>query len=399
MTYNVQANTHGNMKRIVLITPMLQLYRLTFYDKLSRYDPDLEWIILHGVQPAEDGKLAYKGATDFQNQGFRLFKYPVGPFIIRYNKGLFSAVKRLNPDLVILQSVSGNISNRSVVNWAKRKKIPIVFWTCGWEPGIAKGFLLKFKNVLASLFFRKADFHLTYSNVASRYTEKMGVDPSIIQTCYNGIEIDPMLAHESEIIKGSAAIRQKHNLENHLSFLYVGGLLPQKKLDLLIDAFCVLQNKYPAIRLLIIGDGPLRADLLRKLEAINNDKISFLGRIVDDSDLYFAATDCLVMPGTGGLALNQAMFWRKICIVGEADGTEDDLIIDGKTGFRFEKDNLSSLTAAMERRINISQEEAAVMAEAARDIILKKSNVNNMVEVFMSTVKNLLHDKPTFVEK
>ena len=127
------------------------------------------------------------------------------------------------------------------------------------------------------------------------------------------------------------------------------------------------------------------------MEKVNDNHILYLGRIVDKVDEYFAAADCLVLPGVGGLALNQAMFWGKLCIVSEADGTEDDLVIDGETGFRFEKGNLVSLREAMEKMVLLDPLKHDKMSKTAKKIILEKSNTNNMVNIFIETLNKLLN--------
>lgn len=380
------------MKKVAFITSMLQPYRMTFFEKLSKSDPEIDWMILHGVAQTEIGKPGYKETTAFKNMGFMFHTYRIGPFAVRYNSGLLEAFKAYNPDLVIVISNTGNISSRMIVNWTKRHKKKLILWTCGWEPGLAKGLLLQLKRRMVSRFFSKADFHLTYSTYATKYAESLGVNPSIIKTCYNGIEIDDMLNQENYIIEKSAIVKEKYQLDKYYTFLYVGRLIHQKKPDMLVDAFLLLRKKYSNIKLIIIGDGPFKSQLVSKLEKVNDDHIYYLGRIIKDVDMYFHASDCMVLPGSGGLALNQAMFWSKICIVGKADGTEDDLIIEGKTGFRFEPDNLQSLSQAMERSINTSKTDARKMGEAAREIILIKSNVNNMVDIFLSTVRKLLSE-------
>ncbi len=378
------------MKKIAIIIPMLQPYRITFYEKLAFFDPEYQWRVFHGVSYNEDGRPNYKGETTFQNRGFREYQWYLGPFRILYNKGLYSEIRKYNPDLVILQGIAGDISNRRVVSWASRKRKKIILWTCGWEPGLAKGKLLTIKNHLVSSFFKKADLHLTYSTKANGYAESMGVDPERIRTSYNGIEIDDLVNRETEVIERSKDVIEEYQLKNFITFLYVGGLIPEKRVDLLLNAFSVLRKKYDNIKLLIIGDGPLRNQIIQMVSEIDDHHINYLGRIIDGVDQYFAASDCLVLPGIGGLALNQGMFWRKTCIVSEADGTEDDLVIENETGYRFEKNSLESLKDAMERRIKTSQEDIARMSNKARDIIDKKSNVNNMVNVFMSGVKDLL---------
>ena len=84
----------------------------------------------------------------------------------------------------------------------------------------------------------------------------MGVPSKNIQTCYNGIEIDNLLETERKVIENSAILRKEFNLPGNVTFLYVGGLIPEKRIDLLIDGFIGLRNKHPNIKLLIIGDGP-----------------------------------------------------------------------------------------------------------------------------------------------
>jgi glycosyltransferase involved in cell wall biosynthesis len=381
------------MLRIALVTPMLQPYRISFYEKLSACQPDLNWVIYHGVSRTEDGRPSYRGDTNFSNVGLKEYRFHIGPFKIVYNLGLYSSVRKYNPDLIILQAITGDISNRRILAWAKRKKKKIVLWACGWEPGLVSGILLSFKNYLVSRFYKKADFVLTYSTTATKYSVWMGVDPKKIVTCYNGIETDDLIQHEDEIAEKARQIVQKFELSGFITFLYVGGLITEKKVDLLIQAFIQLRSKYDNIKLLIIGDGPLRNQITSMIESQNDNSIMYLGRIIEDVDSYFAASDCLVLPGTGGLALNQAMFWRKTCIVSEADGTEDDLVIEGTSGFRFEKNSLESLISAMERRIQTPPLKITYLSENAHEIIVRKSNVNNMVNVFSNTVSLLLRNE------
>jgi glycosyltransferase involved in cell wall biosynthesis len=374
------------MRKIALIIPMLQPYRLTFYEKLNRFNPNIEWMVFHGVKKIEDGRPAYAGKTSFKNIGLTELKYRFGPFVIRIHKGLYRKITDFNPDMIIIQSITGNLSYRKIVNWAKRKNRIIINWTCAWEPGYAKGVLLKFKNLLVSTFYRKGHFCLTYSTKAVQYVKERGIDKSKIDVCYNGIETDNMLLNENDILRKAELLAEHYALNNMITFLYVGGLIPEKRIDLLIDAFAKIRSKQESVKLLIIGDGPLKEVILEKIRQLNDNNIKYLGRIINDVDKYFAASTCFVLPGTGGLALNQAMFWRKICIVSEADGTEDDLVINNKTGYRFIKDNLESLTDAMQKVINLSKNDLEQMGNQARDIIINKSNVNHMVEVFTKTI-------------
>ena len=370
---------------------MLQPYRITFYDKLSKILLDrAEMMVFHGTKAKEDGRPSFKGETPFPERGFPARTINVLRLNMVVNDGMFNTMKSYDPDLVIMQGIGGDISLRRISKWVRQHHKKLVFWTCGWEPGRAKGTLLVLKNKLVSAFFKRADFHLTYSTTATKYVEGMGIDPADIRTCYNGIETDDLVANSPGILRKSVEIRHELELESFVTFLFVGGLIPEKKVDLLLEAFSALCKKYDRIKLIIIGDGPLRPMVEEKLGSLNDPNILFLGRIIDGVDPYFAACDCFVLPGTGGLALNQAMFWGKTCIVGKADGTEDDLVIEQVSGYRFEADDAGSLEAAMERRINENPENIRIFSENSRQIIRDKSNVNHMVKIFSETISTLL---------
>jgi glycosyltransferase involved in cell wall biosynthesis len=377
------------MTKIVLVTPILQHYRLTFYEKLSK-TKDYDLTVFYGYKKKEDGRPSYEGETKFKSKGFREYKYRILPFDIVYCWGMYTAVKKMNPDVVIVQGIAGDITLRRILSWAKRKKKKKIIWACAWEPGRAKGLLMKFKYTFLSVFFHKADYFLTYSTHASNYCKNLGIDESKIETCYNGIEIDDMEKSTDDIKAKSLEIREKFQLNNNISFIYVGGLISEKRPDLLIDAFEALRKKYNNIKLLIVGDGPLKAQVENHLKEYNDENAKYLGRIIKDVDAYFAAADCCVLPGIGGLALNQAMFWGKPCIVSKADGTEDDLVIEGYSGYRFEEHDLNSLISAMERRILEKTDKVVEMGENCHRIIAEKSNVNNMVSHFRNGINKLI---------
>jgi len=158
-----------------------------------------------------------------------------------------------------------------------------------------------------------------------------------------------------------------------------------------LEAFAHVNRKVDRTYLWLVGDGPDLSFFKTKAEDLNLCNIRFWGRIIDDVDKFFAAADIFVLPGIGGLALNQAMFWKTLCICSEADGTEDDLIIDGITGYRFMKGDVQSLTSTMFKALYEKGTEAGQkMAENSREIIMTRSNVDVMVETFGRNI-NLLN--------
>jgi glycosyltransferase involved in cell wall biosynthesis len=386
----MNSSAHHAKKKVILLTPMLAPYRISFYDKLSKRlsGSNIELIIYHGTKIKEDGRPPYSGNVPFKEKGFPVKVTYISALKIVRNEGMFESLKKDNPDLIIVCGVGGDITFQLAAQWAKKNNKKIVFWGAYMDKDRSK-WKQAFKDMLVVPFHKKGNYYLTYSTNAAKYLKSIGVDSSIIEVCYNGIEIDDMQSRATEVIKGSKEVIKQYNLEGYTTFLYVGGLLAEKKVDLLIDAFVKLRTKYPLTKLIIIGDGPERDMIKEKLKNLSDPNLYYLGRL-KEVDTFFAASDCTILPAVGGLALNQAMFWGKTCIASKADGTEDDLVYEGVTGYRFKENDLDSLMSAMERRVNEKKDKVELMSKNARELILTRSNVNNMVDIFYKAVNNLI---------
>lgn len=376
--------------KIAFIVPIVAHYRKTFFEKLISDNPEFEFCVFHGIKKKEDGRPGYEGLLSFNNETFTPKIFRIYPFGIVYNKGLFKGVKKFDPDIVITTGIAGDFSNRRIVSWTKRRKKKSVLWVCSWDSGKAKSFLKNFKNVFVKSYFRKASHFIAYGTHAQKYIQSFGIKKCTIDIAYNSIEISELKINEHSILNDAKHFRQKNIInDDDFVFLYVGGLIRDKKIQELITQFSLFQKKYPNALLWIVGAGPL-SSIVQDIASENN-RIKYFGRIIDGVDKIFAASDCFVLPGAGGLALNQAMFWKKPCIAGFADGTEDDLVINDFTGFRFDRENQSSLYNAMGKAISLDLNKRIEFGENAREIIETKSNVDCMVNVFSLVLKNQLN--------
>lgn len=371
--------------KIAILSPILQPYRISFYEKLNLLFPGTA--VFYGYSEIETGRPGYTKSTSFLSFGFEEKKFIVFKFGIIYLKGLYSSVVQYNPDVVICQGIPGNISFRLISNWVLRNKKCLVFWYCGWEPNIKRLSLFsKFKLFLANRFYRKGKFFLVYSTKAKMELISRGYDSSLIEVAYNGIELDDYTNIE-KFKNASSNLLDELNKSNDKIYLYVGGLLEEKRVLFLIEAFNLFSKDCNDCQLWIIGDGPQKDDVLKLIDGKGNFK--FFGRIVDGVEAFFLAADFYVLPGTGGLGLNQALFFGSVPICGAADGTEDDLVLDGLSGFRFIRDNIDSLVLSLKRSYFASEDVLSDFKIYGKKIIVERSNVNNMVEVFYKNLSKL----------
>ncbi len=132
------------------------------------------------------------------------------------------------------------------------------------------------------------------------------------------------------------------------TILAVGRLVPQKRHDVLIDAFAQLHDELPDWKLLIVGEGPLRAELERQIERLGlSHKVELVGH-VDDPRPFYAAAGVFALPseyeGTSN-ALLEAAAAGLPCIVSD---TAIPLNL-GDVIISVSSDDVNSLAQALHR--------------------------------------------------
>ncbi|SHM93494.1 glycosyltransferase family 4 protein [Flavobacterium xinjiangense] len=372
--------------KIFFMVPLVTHYRETFFQKLISMHPEHEWLIIDGEKKVDDGRPNYNKKFDFPHKRFVETIKKVGPFSLRNYPGLLEFIKIEKPEMILLPGIVGTKAYRDLAHLARNKTFKLVMWSCLWEhPDVKSSWLNGFKKNISKKYFNSASYQITYSSYAKKRLIEYGFPEEKVAIAFNGIELDGLEALRMDQLKFSELKRKLNIEEGKNIFLCVGGLGADKNVLLLLKAILLLkkQNLTQSFILLIIGDGP-EAKRLNDFVFENTlyDEVKFLGRIVDGIDDYFQCSDCLILPGAGGLSLNQAMYWEKPCIVSHADGTEDDLIIDDVTGFRFDNDNVISLSEAILRFLNSSLDDLKLMGEKGNALIRSQSNVDQMVKTF-----------------
>jgi glycosyltransferase involved in cell wall biosynthesis len=163
--------------------------------------------------------------------------------------------------------------------------------------------------------------------------------------------------------------------------LFVGRLQRRKRLDLLLKACAQLE---PNPRLVIVGDGPERKSL-EALASVEYPATEFVGaRHGEELRPYFAEADLFVLPGTGGLAVQEAMSAGLPVIVAKGDGTQDDLVRAGN-GWQVTPDDPDDLLRTLREALSDLPRLRAMGAESYR-IVREEINLERMVGVFVDAL-------------
>jgi glycosyltransferase involved in cell wall biosynthesis len=132
-------------------------------------------------------------------------------------------------------------------------------------------------------------------------------------------------------------------------FIYVGRLVAEKKPRLLVEAFLAVHGQLPPeTRLVVVGDGPQRAELEKLVDAGGGDEIvRFEGHLADPEALRsrYGRAVASVSPGCVGLSLIQSLAFGVPMIVSrdEPHPPEIEAAVDGVTSVMFETDSVEDL--------------------------------------------------------
>lgn len=193
-------------------------------------------------------------------------------------------VRLISPDVVHSHMVHANLFCR-----IGRIFIPIKKLICTAHSNNEGG---KVRTCAYRLTDRLANYTTQVSQAAAKeYLEKGIAPPGKLGCIPNAIDVQKFKADPGSRVR----IRTRHHLENAFVFVNVARLEPEKDHLTLLKAFQALAATAENVRLMIIGDGTLRA----KLEAYSRnanlaEKVLFLGRRTAVPD-FLNAGDCFVL--------------------------------------------------------------------------------------------------------
>ncbi len=236
---------------------------------------------------------------------------------------------------------------------------------------------------------RRADAVIANAYAGARMTaERTGYPLTGIDVVANGIDM-PVLATARE----RAARRQDLGIaENRTLGLFVGRLVIEKNIPLLLDAMALID---PARRpvLLIAGDGPLATPTHERVQALSlADAVRLLGERDDARELMRCA-DFLVLPSREeGLSnvLLEAMA-AGCAVLASAVGGNPELIDDARSGLLFISNDAADLARQLQRLTEQPSLRCA-LGVAARTKAQNDYSLPTLVQRTSDIYGRLLHD-------
>lgn len=300
-----------------------------------------------------------------------------GPLYLCWQAGLKAWLDRWDPQALIVEANPRYLSTPQAIRWMHTRRRPVIGWGLG-APA-ASGPLAAWRQAGRMRLLQQYDALITYSQRGAAEYRACGFPAERIFVAPNAAAPRPTQPLPSRPIpfQGPPVV------------LFVGRLQARKRIDDLLRA-CAALPAAGQPRLVIVGDGPARPALEALAESIY-PRAEFAGpRHGPDLEPYFTSADLFVLPGTGGLAVQQALAHGLPVIVAEADGTQVDLVRTDN-GWQVPPGDLPALVQTLQEALS-SASRLRQMGAVSYRIAMEEINLEKMVEVFLQALASVSHE-------
>ena len=231
---------------------------------------------------------------------------------------------------------------------------------------------------------KRADGAISISQYLQQELKKqVSLDSEVI---YNKIDIQRF--HKG--VDGSK-IRERHNLADAPVILFVGRISPHKGIHLLIDAFNVVKQELPNVKLLIVGKHTF-SGYSKKLKQMIDDSVIFIGELPDeDLPYYYAACNVYATASLWegfDLPLAEAQACGKPVVAFDI-GAHKEVIGENSTGLLVLSQDIEALADAIIKLLN-DKELANEMGENGRRLIEEKYSWKRVAKMTEKVYEELI---------
>ncbi len=366
--------------RLGLQQRVLPGYRVPFFDLLAGSCEGGMGLFAGSARPAEMISAGTPRIAKFtQAQNIHLFG---GPFYLCYQRGFIDWLEECNPDSLIVEANPRYLATASAVKWMHTRGRKVIGWGLGASSLTPTPLPLGEGLRVRARFIHQFDALISYSRRGAQEYAALGFPREKIFVAHNSVSPAPTFSMPERPSIFNPSTRSGQRLQPVI--LFVGRLQVRKRVDHLLRASAEMQ---PKPRLIIVGDGPERASL----ESLAKDiypSAEFIGsKHGNKLKPYFTEADLFVLPGTGGLAVQEAMSYGLPVIVAKGDGTQDDLVRDAN-GWQIAPDDYAVLVSTMKNALSDIARLRRMGAESFR-IVSEEINIQKMADVFVQALNSV----------
>ena len=350
---------------------VLPAYRVPFFDTLAQVFP--QGVSVFAGQPRPEEMIdcgKQPEIAEFYPAENRHFLR--GLFYVCVQTNILEWLESWQPDVLVTATNPREIRNMAAIRWMHARQRPVIGWGLGAPTAGTRQ--QKVRDFVFNDHRLNFDALIAYSQQGAEEYARLGFSDKRIFIAPNAVT--PRPAH-------AAPERSAEFVNGRPLILFVGRLQTRKRVDALMRA-CAALPQWEQPDLWVVGDGPERV-ALESLAAEVFPRARFYGA-VHGSDLapLFSRADLFVLPGTGGLAVQEAMSYALPVVVAEADGTQSNLVRP-ENGWVIPAGDDNALRIALQTALK----EPSRLREMGREsfrIVSEEINLEAMAAVFARAV-------------
>lgn len=371
-------------RRVVVQQPALPRYRIPFFRELSRK--------LRGQLRVTYGSLR-DGPPDAPAEGFLAEKSPIRvlswPTRLYWHSAQLSFATRQHCELLALNWNTRFLSLIPALLKARKRNLPVLLWGHGYSKreNVARLALRRFAGRLATGI-------VLYDSVTADGYVGSGFPRDRVFVAPNALDQEPIEEAKSLWLSKPqelADFRRTSGLNEGPVLLFASRLVPENRLDLLLQAVSLLSSTWKDLSLVVIGAGPAASELRRLSQGMGTEsRVRFVGELYDEELLapWFLSADLFCYPENLGLSLLHAFgYGVPVVACGDrrAHNPEIHALRPGFNGATFERGDARSLAFEIDRTLR-QPRALATMQENALWTVREKYTLSRMVEGMLKAI-------------
>ncbi|MEI6516684.1 MAG: glycosyltransferase family 4 protein [bacterium] len=229
--------------------------------------------------------------------------------------------------------------------------------------------------------FRHAAAIVVVSPYLKRRIQALGIPSEKILVLPNAVD-----AEEYSRQADAGGMKKRLGTEGEIVVGFVGWFVAWHRLDLLVEVFASLAATRPALRLVLVGEGPLRAELKNQISRLGvADRVIFPGALPhQEIPSAIAAMDVCVVPNSNEyrspIKLFEYMGQGRL-VVAPATEPVKMVVRHGENGLLFAGEDKGSLTEVLIRGVDNPAFRDKVGRQARHDVLAHHTWRDNAISV------------------
>ena len=318
-----------NRKSVLIIQGQMKHYRVPFFTRLRDVlrNSGIDLRVAYGEAPEHADR--NDQAELPPDLGLRVNTYPVFSNRILYQP-LLRAVASV--DLIVAEQTNKFVLNYLLVTLSVLKCKRVAFWGLGESKNEGRS---EFSEWTRRRIANKVDWWFAYTPGTKAYLVANGVSKERVTVVFNAVDTHDLSQQIASISDGevaSARLALKIGEGDPIG-LFVGALLPDKGLGLLLESAKLIKVKIPGFHLVIVGGGP-EQETVREATRVF-PWIHWVGpKFGREKAILFKMAATLLLPGRVGLVILEAFAAGLPLITVDVPyhGNEVEYLADGKNG-------------------------------------------------------------------